>query len=395
MTQTIALNAPDIPRASNWPGVISIAAGTFLMVTTEFLPIGLLSQLARDLGVTDGIAGLAVTMPGIVAMIAAPFLTLVVGRADRKLLVTLLTLSILVSNIIAATAPSFTIFLIGRMLLGIGVGGLWSFAVAAGRRLVPDSAGGRATSLISAGISVGTIVGVPAGSIIGSLTDWRIAFAGAAAIGLIVILLQLRLLPRLPVETRMTMGRLLAILKVPMAQAGLVTITFIAAGHFMAYTFLEPFLRTGAGLGDDGVALVLAGYALTGLAGTYLGERLSARGVRMALALSAGLVGAAVLAAAFFGGAWLPASLSVLIWGLAFGAVPVAVQIWMHQAAPSLYEGSAAVLVSIFQVGLSAGAFLGGVLVDASSIQTAFLVSAVVSIVGAAIAWIFGTARSA
>ena len=377
-----------------WAGVASIAAGTFLMVTTEFLPIGLLTQLAGDLQVSDGIAGLAVTMPGIVAMIAAPLLTLVVGRTDRKLLIALLTLSILVSNLIAALAPNFAVFLLGRMLLGVGVGGLWSFAVAAGRRLVPESAGGRATSVISAGISMGTIVGVPAGSLIGSWTSWRVAFVGVAIIGAIIVITQVRLLPRLPVETAMNLRRLLAILKVPMARVGLVAIAFIAAGHFIAYTFLEPFLRTAPRLGDDGVATILAGYALAGLAGTYLGERLSASSVRAALAIGASFVGVAVFAAALFGDQWLAAAIAVLVWGLAFGAVPVAIQIWMHQSAPALYEGSAAVLVCIFQVGLSAGAFLGGVLVDGSGIHTAFLVSAGVSIFGAAIAFIFGRAKA-
>ena len=157
-----------------WLAVTSIAVGTFAMVTTEFLPIGLLTAIAGDLGVSEGTAGLMVTVPGIVAAITAPVVTVAAGSIDRRILVVLLTALIVLSNVVAWLTPTFTIMLLGRVLLGLCVGGFWTFAAAIGRRLVPEASGGRATALIIAAISVGTVVGVPAGAMIGELASWRV-----------------------------------------------------------------------------------------------------------------------------------------------------------------------------------------------------------------------------
>ncbi len=146
---------------SGWIGVASIAAGTFLLVTSEFLPIGLLSPLASSLHVSGGTAGLAVTAPAFVAAIAAPVLAVLARNIDRRTVVIACTAALVLSNLIAFLAPSFAVFLIARLMLGLGIGGLWTFAVAVGRRLVPESAGARATSIISLGISGGTVFGMP------------------------------------------------------------------------------------------------------------------------------------------------------------------------------------------------------------------------------------------
>lgn len=131
-----------------WPAVVSIAAAAFCLVTTEFLPIGLLSRLANDLSVSEGVAGLSVTAPGLVAALVAPLITIFSGKTDRRVIILWLTLVVVASNLIATLAPNFAVFLAGRLLLGLAVGGLWSFAVAVGRRLVSESAGARATSVI-------------------------------------------------------------------------------------------------------------------------------------------------------------------------------------------------------------------------------------------------------
>ncbi|MFC7557594.1 MFS transporter [Pseudoroseomonas wenyumeiae] len=284
--------------AASWAGVASIAAGAFLLVTTEFLPIGMLSPIAAGFRVTEGTAGLAVTAPGFIAAIAAPVMTIAAGRVDRRTVIVVMTLAIIVSNVIAAAAPDFTIFLIGRLILGVAVGGLWSFAVAIGRRLVPESAGARATSIISAGISAGTVCGMPVGAVAGDLVGWRWVFAANALLGLLIILAQVRFLPRLPTIVPINVARLIDFARVPMARIGLIASGFVAAGHFIAYTFLEPHLRDSLAFGQSGVALALAGYAVAGIAGAFAGEHLAIRNIRQALAVSSAAVGLFVVAAA-------------------------------------------------------------------------------------------------
>ncbi len=359
-----------------------------MLVATEFLPIGLLSSLARDLHLTKGVAGLSVTAPGLIAAVAAPALAVMVRRSDRRIVLVVLTASIAISNLFAALAPNFATFLLARLILGVAVGGLWTFGVAVGRRLVAERSGARATSIISIGICAGTVFGMPVGAVLGDWVGWRVAFAANGAFSLFVLLMQLRVLPRLPAEP-INVGGLVAFAKVPMARIVLIASGFVAAGHFIAYTFLEPYLRDGLKLGQSGVALALAGYAIVGIVGSFLGERLADRGVRRAFIVASAALGISVVAAAEAAGAPAVAIIMVMIWGTAFGAVPVCIQIWNFTAAPDLYEAGSALMVSAFQISLSVGSAIGGMVVDSAGINVAFLVSGIVSLAGAATAWAF------
>lgn len=376
------------PGKDAWWAVGSIAAGTFLLVTTEFLPIGLLSRLARDLNISEGIAGLAVTAPGLIAALAAPALILLAGNTDRRTITVVLTAAIVVSNMVAATASSFPVFLLGRIILGVAVGGLWTFAVAVGRWLVPESAGARATVVISAGISAGTVFGMPVGAALGDWVGWRATFAANAAWGALVVLAQLRFLPRLPVVAVIGAARLLAFARIPMARTGLIASGFVAGGHFIAYTFLEPYLRSALNLGQRGVAYALAGYAIAGIVGSFLGEQLAARNIQRAFIAVSALLGLSVFAAAALDGSHTGAIAMVLVWGTAFGALPVCVQIWMFNSSPQLYEAGSALMVSAFQIALAVGAATGGVLVDHAGIAATFATSAVFVLLGTATAFL-------
>ena len=163
MTECSSLDTrPETSAFRRWLAVFSLACGTFALVNTEVLPIGLLSPIAQSLGVIEGHAGLAVMLPGLVAAISAPLIMLFARKMDRRNLLLLLSATVIVANGIAVMAQSFNILLIGRIILGIGVGGFWSFAIPSGRRLVSEEQGARAISLITAGVAVGTVAGVPA-----------------------------------------------------------------------------------------------------------------------------------------------------------------------------------------------------------------------------------------
>ncbi len=373
-------------KENPWWAVGSIAAGTFLLVTTEFLPIGLLSRLAGDLRVSQGIAGLSVMAPGLVAAVVAPMLVLMAGSLDRRHVMTALTAAIVVSNAVAAMAGNYAVFLLGRLVLGVAVGGVWAFAITVGRRLVPPSAGARATTIISAGISAGTVFGMPVGAVVGDWVGWRAVFAANALLGLLILLAQFRFLPRLSAGERIDLGQLFAYMRIPMARTGLIASGFVAAGHFVAYTFLEPYLRDGLHLRQNGVAMALGGYAFAGIVGAFAGEWRAVRGVKRAFVAAAASMGVALLVAVATMDTATLALGMVMAWGVAFGAVPVCVQIWMFDAAPERHEAGSALLVSTFQISLAAGAALGGVLVDHAGIAAAFIASAASTFLGAAIA---------
>ncbi|OON60002.1 hypothetical protein B0920_22290 [Massilia sp. KIM] len=379
--------------AGGWPAVASVALATFVMVTSEFLPIGLLGAIARDMGESEGHAGLMVTVPGFTAALAAPVAALFAGRVDRRTMLLLLSTLIAAANLIAACAGSFAVLLAGRVLLGLSVGGFWAFAAAVGRRLVAAEQGNRATAIVLAGISTGTVLGVPFATAIGNSAGWRSAFGVVAMLALAAAVAQLRLLPRLPGSAALSLRSLPELMGQRALLAGLAAAALVAGGHFMAYTYLEPFLARVAGMEGTGVGMTLMAYGLAGVAGTFVGERLAGRDVRRAFVAAAVLMAAALGAGAVLGAHAWAAAVLVVAWGLAFGAIPVSIQLWMFRAAPSQVEASSAMTVTIFQLALGAGAAGGGWLVDQAGLRSAYVAGALLSLAAVAPLLAFASLR--
>ncbi len=257
--------------ASAWIAVASLAISTFASVTTEFLPIGLLTNIAASLHISEGTAGLMVTMPGIIAALTGPVLIIVSGRLDRRTVLLVLSSLLVVSNLLAALAPNLAIMLSARILLGLCVGGFWTFAPSATSHLVPAALQPRAMSYVLAGISVATIAGVPAGVLLGNLAGWRIAFTVSAFLAAMVLVLQIRVLPPMPPVRAIRPHELLTPLSHSGARLGLIVTLLIVAGHFAAYTYLRPMLHLVFGLSPQEITTLLLVYGVAGFAGTFLG----------------------------------------------------------------------------------------------------------------------------
>lgn len=385
MTECASLDTrPQTSAFRRWLAVFSLACGTFVLVNTEFLPIGLLSPIARSLGVTEGHAGLAVMLPGLVAAISAPLIMLFAKRMDRRTLLLLLSATVILANGIAVMADSFNVLLIGRIILGVGVGGFWSFAIPSGRRLVPEEQGARAISLITAGVAVGTVAGVPAGAFIGDLFGWRMAFTLNAVMALVIFVLQWIALPSLPAQQSIGLRAMLGVTKVPGIRYALIIGVFMAGGHFAAYTYLEPWLRFDLHLSASSISLLLMGYGIAGLIGTLASEfTVREFGVKRAFMLNMLLLSLSVLVLSTFHLPLALASALVILWGLAFGALPVCLNIWTYQASPALFETGSALLVCVFQTSLALGALFGGVLADNAGVSSAFLLGGVLTLLAA------------
>ena len=346
------------------------------MVTSEFLPIGLLSPIAEDLTVSTGAAGLLVTVPGLIAAAAAPVGAILAGKADRRHLLIGLSLLICASNMLIVFADGFAQVLAARVLLGLSVGGFWTFAVSAGRSMVAPAEGNRATVLILTGISAGTVFGVPIGTAIGELAGWRVAFAAVAGLSLLVLVAQIALLPSMKEGTRASLGGFVALLRVRRAAMGLAAAALASAGHFAAYTYLEPFLSVNAGFSPAALSWTLAVYGVAGIIGTLAGERAGSRDIQHTFLVVALLLGGAIFVASLVNAfPWWTAA-SVALWGASFGALNVCVQIWTFEAAPEKFEAGSAMMVTVFQISLATGSLAGGVIVQQANIVAAFLTAA-------------------
>ncbi len=372
-------------RVHSWLAVLSIAMGAFVVITSEFLPIGLLGSISADNHVSVGTGGTMIALPGLVAAVAAPAATVFAGNRNRKALLIGFAALVMVSDAIVALSPHFAGILLARLLLGIGVGGFWTFAVAAGRRLVPERSGSRATALILSGVSVGTVVGVPAGTALGAMRGWRFAFASVGAVAALIVLAQMSVLPDLPGREPVSLPSLLGLFRIRALRVGFLASALTAAGHFAAYTYLQPFLSEVLHLRSAGIAWALVVNGVAGIAGTFLAEHAASHGLRQTFFGVSLVLGLAILTAAVCNGDAIAGVGAVVFWGAAFGALPVCTQLWTFHAAPSQFEPASATGMTVFQIALVAGAFGGGRLFDSAGLTSAFMLGALFSLSCAAV----------
>jgi predicted MFS family arabinose efflux permease len=381
---------PSHGAAREWAAVASVALGTFVLVTSEFLPVGLLTKVAADLHASEGATGLMMTTPAIVAAFAAPAVMLGARRLDRRIILWVLSAILVLSNVIVAVAPNLPILLAGRVLLGVGVGAFWSIGSVIAAKIVPATSVGRANTIIFAGISVGTVLGVPVGALIGDAFGWRFAFDSIAGFGVLVLVAQIIFIHRLPPAEIVTLRHFGALFAVPKARLGLLAIVVAFIAQFGAYTYMGAFLEQVSRMSPAMISLLLLGYGVAGFAGNFAGGAAAQRNAYATLAGTCLLLGAAIVLLTLTGRTEILAVPLVILWGFGFGALPIATQGWMLKAAPVEMEHASAVYISVLQFGLASGAFFGGILVDRFGLTAALTSAGSAALATAVITWLFG-----
>jgi DHA1 family purine ribonucleoside efflux pump-like MFS transporter len=373
-----------------WGAVVSLALGVFGLVTAEFLPASLLTRLAQDLGVSEGAAGQAVTATAVVGAVAAPTMAIITRRLDRRLVMWILSVLLIVSNLVAAFASSLTMLLLARVVLGAALGGFWSMSAAMAMRLVPMRLMPRAMSIILTGVSIATVTAAPVGAYVGDIWGWRTAFMIAAVVGGLALLVQLATLPSLPPTAVASFGTLIEVLKRPMIRVALLVVLLVASGQFAGFTYVRPFLETVPLMPIETISLVLLAYGIGGFFGNFAGAFLAERNLKMAVGLAPLLIALSAAALLVLGASPIAAAVAVAAWGFAFGAVPVGLQTWLVRAAPDQAESAGGLMVATFQVAIALGAIVGGFLVDHAGVATAFAYSGGATLLAALAAFAIG-----
>ncbi|MBO9689888.1 MAG: MFS transporter [Mitsuaria chitosanitabida] len=356
--------ASDAEAPARWAAIGSLTLGVFGLVTAEFLPASLLTAISSDLHVSAGAAGQTVTATALVGAVAAPAIPLLTRRFDRRLVMIALTLLLVLSNAMAATASSLGVLLTARVLLGVALGGFWSMAAALAMRLVPDRLFARAMSLILTGVSVATVCAAPIGAWMGEAWGWRSAFIAAGAVSLITLAGQVLTLPKLPPRDNPDLRVLGELLTRPGVRVALMAVLLVISGHFAGFTYIRPLMEDVTHLPVTSITAILLGYGIGGFFGNLAGGFLAERSERRAILAGGSLI--VVLAATLLaagGSAWVTAA-AVVLWGFAFGAFPVGFQTWIIRAAPDQAEGAGGLMVAAFQIAIASGAIGGGMLVD-------------------------------
>ncbi|HBV2817078.1 TPA: MFS transporter [Klebsiella pneumoniae] len=346
MSSCIAADASLSSAKPAWRAVYALALGVFGLIVAEFLPASLLTPMASSLGVSEGMAGQAVTATALVALVTGLLIATATRNIDRRWVLMFFSVLQIVSSLMVAFADSLAFLLLGRLLLGIAIGGFWAMSTATAMRLVPAAHVPKALAIIFSAVSVATVVAAPLGSYLGELIGWRNVFILCAIPSLLALLWQLWVLRR------------------PGMLGGMLATILIFSGHFAFFTYLRPFLETVAQASIEGVSLILLGFGVANFIGTSVASYLLSRSLRLTLALVPLMMSVLALLMVTFGHLTVLAGLLVALWGFAFGLVPVAWSTWLATTVPDEAESAGGLLVASIQLAISAGAAGGGAVFD-------------------------------
>ncbi|MDN3239980.1 MFS transporter [Glycomyces tritici] len=386
---------PAARRRTPWAAVVAVAMGIFAIVTTEILPIGLLTSIGASFAISDGMAGLMMTMPGLLAAVAAPLVTVTTARFDRRAMLCVLILLLAVANFVAAAATDYWLLLLSRVLVGVTIGGFWSIGAGLAGRLVPPASVGRATAVIFSAVPLGSVLGVPAGTFIGEAAGWRTAFVVMGALSTAVLAALILTVPKLPPVRPTRMSELGGLLRGTGTRYALVLTFLIVVAHFGAYTYVTPFLEDVTGAGPATVTAVLLVYGAAGMLGNFLCGAVVSRYPRVVFAAVAAAIAASTLLLPVFGRDLPGAIVLLTLWGVAYGGVPVCSQTWFAKAAPQSIEASSVLFTASFQATIAIGALAGGFVVDRSSPATIMALGGGVAVLAALVVYAHGAKRAA
>lgn len=372
------------PRARPaWGAVIAMAIGVFGLVTAEFLPASLLTPMAADLGITEGMAGQAVTVTAAVALLTSLLISTATRRIDRRHVLLGFSMLLVASNLMVAFAPNLTVLLIGRVLLGMALGGFWTMSIATMMRLVPEDLVPRGLSIMFSGVSAATIAAAPLGSYFGDLLGWRDVFRMAAMLGVLALIVQFLTLPRMAPSGQTRLRTLFDVLMRPRVGLGMLAAALVFTGHFAFFTYIRPFLETVTGVGVSGVATILLGFGVANFLGNYLGGWMVERSLRLTMLLMPLLMGTLGLSLVLLESTPVTDAALVAVWGLAFGAIPVAWSTWLTRTVPDEAESASGLLVAAINLAIATGAAVGGLIFDLGGALNVFAASAAVLLLAA------------
>jgi predicted MFS family arabinose efflux permease len=358
--------------------VTTVGLAVFAVTTTEMIPMGLLPSIAHDLKVSEGQAGLSVTLYGVLAGLLAPVITVITGRKDRRTLLLSILAVFIAGNALSAVAQSYAVFMISRFTSGLIHGLMWAIVASVAIRLVCATDAVRATAAVFSGISLALVLGVPLGAFIGSILGWRWAFALLSMLCALTFILVRALLPQLPCERTFTFSDLRPLLKSTPLRTVLLVTAVVVIGNYSAYTYIAPFLYDARAISAGLVGPFLLCYGVAGVVGNFAcGAILSrSRSVRPVLAGLSVVLTAALLLIVVTQPRPLLALLMV-VWGASYSALPVALQTQVLRVSDhGIGEATTSIYVLVFNCSIAAGALVGGFGIDTGGPTVPVLIGA-------------------
>jgi len=380
----------DKPAA--WGAVVALALSAFALIASEFLPVSLLTPVAASLAISEGRAGQAIAISGAFALVTSLVLPALAGRFDRKLVLLALSFMMIVSGTVVACAPDFAVFMLGRAVLGVAIGGFWSLSAATAMRLVPAHQVPRALAILNGGNALATVVAAPLGSFLGEVVGWRGAFFCVVPLAAAAFLWKWCALPALPAQQGASAGNVLRLLARPAVTLGMAAVSLFFMGQFALFTYLRPFLEKVTGVDVSTLSVVLLMIGVAGVAGTSLIGRVLKGGLYRVLVAIPMLMAAIALLLIGVGSSLTFTSILLAGWGLVATAAPVGWWTWLARTLPRDAEAGGGLIVAVIQLAIMLGATAGGLLFDHSGYQATFAASAAVLLASSGLAMLAGRA---
>ena len=380
---TIAQSVPGAAQATKPGGglaVLLLAISAFIIVTTEFIIVGLLPSLARDLEVSVATAGWLVTLFAFTVMLVGPVLTGLVSHFDRKRLFIILLLVFAGANALAAAAPNIWVLALARFIPAVALPVFWGTASETAGELAGPERSAKAVANVYMGIAGAMVFGIPLGTLVGDAFGWRGTFWILASLSLAMAGLLAMVMPKVAKPGRVQLGEQLRILRKPVFLANLALSVLVFTAMFTAYTYLADLLEKVAGIPSGAVGWWLMGFGVVGLGGNWLGGHLVGRSP-----LQATFIGVAVLAVGMV--ATVPAAgnhvwlgLALAVWGLGNTALYPICQVRVMKAADKAQALAGTLNVSMANAGIGLGAIIGGAAISNLGIGSIGYIAAAIAV---------------
>lgn len=358
----------------------------FVLIASEFMPVSLLTPIARDLGVTEGLAGQGIAISGALAVLTSLTLSTLAGKANRKYLLLGMTALMAMSGLIIALASSYLVYMTGRAMIGIAIGGFWSMSAATAMRLVPQHQVARALAIFNGGNALATVVAAPLGSYLGASIGWRGAFLCLVPVAAIAFIWQCFSLPGMNGnKIRMSRGSVFHLLSRRIVAIGMLACGLFFMGQFTLFTYVRPFLETVTRVNSSVLSLILLAIGVAGFVGTLIiATLLNAKFYPTLMGIPL-LMAVIAITLILTGHRVWTVTLLLSFWGLLATAAPTGWWTWIARTLPDDAEVGGGLMVAVIQLSIALGSTVGGTVFDFLGWQSVFAMSGVLLTVGAAL----------